>query len=330
MSRNQFEKPEKTRAVQRRYLMARLAAERAGLLEQLHGLDESALTELPVFEGWSVKDVLAHIAAWDRWEERTMQSIVAGQTPDFAALQDFDVTNAAIVATWRERTLDEVLAELLAARADWTSWLASVPDEEFFRPRSYAGHDWTFSVIPLRVQWQHDAEHAQHIADWRGAEGLEGTAGTKTVLLAALDAAREELMTAAALVPVDERTSRAVCGEWTLKDVLGHVADWEWYGVAGLRQMVAGQPPEPEAIGDLEIWNATHADARRDQSWGVVWGDLHAARQSLLQILRRMSQSEMARSFPFPWGSEGAAYQWAGIFVEHDREHAKDLRKGGD
>jgi uncharacterized damage-inducible protein DinB len=146
-------------------------------------------------------------------------------------------------------------------------------------------------------------------------------------LLAALEAAREELLAAAALVPPEERTSRPVCGAWTLKDLLGHIADWEWYGVQGLRQMAAGQPPDPEPIDSIESWNQAHAEARRDQPWEVVWEDLHAARQAFLEVLEGMSQAAMTRSFPFAWGPKGTPYQWMGVFVRHDREHAQDLRR---
>jgi len=313
-------------AARRQHLLACLATERAGLLEQLIGLDERLLTEVPVLDGWTVKDLLAHVAAWDRWEERTMKCMVDGESPDFTAVQDFDASNAAFVAEWRDRTLAEVVAELQAARADWVAWLKSLSEVEFFRRRSYAGWDWSFSVVPLRVQWQHDAEHAAQVAAWREAEGLRGKTGPQAVLLAALAAARDELLTAAALVPVEERAFRPVCGKWTLKDVLGHLADWEWFGVEGLRQMAAGHAPQVEHVEDIDVWNQVHAEARRDQPWEDVWADLHAARRALLEVLEGMSQAELDRSFPFPWGPQGTPYQWIWVYFRHDREHAHGLR----
>jgi uncharacterized damage-inducible protein DinB/predicted RNase H-like HicB family nuclease len=314
-------------AAWRHHLLACLAAGRAGLLEQLSGLDEKMLTEVPVPDGWTIKDLLAHVAAWDRWEERTMRCMVAGEVPDFTAVQDFDASNAAFVAEWHDRTLAEVLAELQVARADWVAWLESLSEVEFFRRRSYAGWDWSFSVVPLQVQWQHDAEHAAQIAAWRESEGLKGETGSKAVLLAALAAARDELLAAAALVPPEERASRPVCGEWTLKDVLGHVADWEWFGVDGLRQMAAGQSPQVEHVQDIDAWNQAHVEARRDQAWETVWADLHAARRALLDVLEEMSQAQLGRSFPFPWGPEGTPYQWIWVYFRHDREHAHGLRQ---
>lgn len=285
--------------MRREQLLARLAAERAGLLEQFIGLDERSLTEVPMLDSWTVKDLLAHVAAWDRWELREMERMADGEAPDLSAVRDVDGYNAAVVTAWQGRTLAEVLAELQDARAAWAAWLQALPEEQFFQLRLLEGEDWSFPGC-VEVQWQHDAEHAAQIAAWREAEGLKAKTGPKALLLAALAAARDELMTAATLIPPDERASCLVCGEWTLKDVLGHVADWEWFGVEGLRQMAAGQPPRVEHVQDIDAWNQAHVKARRDQPWGAVWDDLHAARRALLDVLEEMSQAQLGQSFPFP------------------------------
>jgi len=152
-------------------LLAHLAAERTNLLEQIIGLDERTLSVSPVFEDWTAKDLLAHIAAWDRWELGEMKRMLDGQPPDLTAVRDEDAFNSAVVTAWRDRTLAEVLMELHGARAAWVTWLKTVPEEEFFRQRSFDGEDWSFRGC-VEVQWRHDAEHAAQIAAWRGAEGL--------------------------------------------------------------------------------------------------------------------------------------------------------------
>ncbi len=312
------------------YLLSRLAAERAGLLWQLLNLDERTLAETPVLDNWTIQDVLAHIAAWDRWEYRAMKQMAEGEAPDFTAVRDIDSFNANAVATWRERPFSEVLAELEDARAMWVAWLQELPLEVFFQRRFYNDYEWSFPGC-LEIQWKHDAEHAGQIAAWREERGLKGEpwntqTGSKGVLLAALTAAREELLTAAALVPPEERSSRRVCGEWTLKDVLGHVADWEWLGVEGLRHMAAGHPPQVEHVEDVDAWNRAHAEARREQPWDDVWADFHAARQALLSVLGGMDQADMGQIFPAPWAEQCTPYAWVFIYVAHDREHARDLR----
>jgi hypothetical protein len=156
---------------------------------------------------------------------------------------------------------------------------------------------------------------------------LGGSAGPKTVLLAALAAAREDLLAAARLVPSGVRASQPVCGDWTLKDLLGHIADWEGVGVEGLRDMVTGQAPQVEHIDDIEAWNQARFLARCDRQWDSVSDNLHTTRQALLEILRGMEQAALEPSYPFPWGPRGTPYEWIVVFVRHDRDHAQDLRR---
>jgi hypothetical protein len=89
--------------------------------------------------------------------------------------------------------------------------------------------------------------------------------------------------------------------------------------------MAAGRAPQVEHVTDIDAWNAAHADARHDQSWEQVWKDLTRARRALGKTLARMSQADLERTYPFPWGPEGTPYQWIAIYVDHDRSHARGL-----
>jgi hypothetical protein len=144
--------------------------------------------------------------------------------------------------------------------------------------------------------------------------------------MAALAAARDELLSAADLVPDGQAASYPICGRWTLKDVLGHIADWEWFGVEGLGRMVREQECEIEAVVDIDAWNRVHVQARRDQPWAAVRADVDAAREALLDLLGAMKEEDLARVFAFPWGSQGSAYEWIAVYLAHDREHAQGLR----
>ena len=310
-------------ADERLRLFARLAARRAELLSQLLGLDRRALTEEPFLDGWTVKDLLAHIGAWDRWEHRQMARMVVGENPEDVAI---DAQNAMVVAEWRDRSLDQVVSELQDARTSWATWLRGLSDGEFFQSRPFDDWDWAFRNC-LEIQWQHDAEHAAQVAAWRKAYGPGGESGPRCVLLAALDAARQEVLTLSALAPSDSRASRPVCGVWTLREVLGHLADWDAVGVEGLRVMARGRQPDLEIISDIDAWNAEHAQARRDQPWEDVWADLQGTRAALRDILEGMDQAKLGRWYRYPWGARGTAYQFVAVFISHDREHAEDLRE---
>jgi len=293
------------------------------LLRQLLYLDRTELTQELFLDSWTVKDVLAHIGAWDRWEHRQMERLMAGKRPERVGPESF---NDVVVAQWRDEPLSAVVEEVRAARRTWLTWLDGIADGEFFRHRPRRDWDWTFPNT-LKVQWEHDAEHAAQIAAWRRGRGSEHDVGPKPLLIGALEAARRELLTAAARVPVEVRTSRPVCGVWTLHNLVGHLADWEHVGVAGLRMMAEGRAPDVEEVSDIDAWNRERVEARRHQTWDDVWTDLHQIRAELMAVLKGMGQERLPCWYHFPWGGNGTAYDWLTAFVTHDSNHAQDIRK---
>jgi uncharacterized damage-inducible protein DinB len=300
-------------------LLLSLATERANLLWQLVGLDEGTLTGPPVFDDWTAKDLLTHVAAWDEVSAERIALIASGREQQIAAV-DEDARNAVFYAERKDWPLVQAVEAFVTARIGFLARLAKLPDEEVLRVYHIP---WGEATVRRWTEWRarHDAIHTADLVAWRETQRLKRGNGPPEILVAALNAAREELLAAAALIPLEERTSRPVCGEWTLKDVLGHVTDWEWVGVEGLRYMATGRPPEVEHIENIDAWNQVHAEARRDQPWDVVWADLHAAREVLLQVLEGMGQDDLGRSFRFPWGPGGTCYQWVSVYLVHDRSH---------
>ena len=129
-----------------------------------------------------------------------------------------------------------------------------------------------------------------------------------------------------ALVRPAERETRAVCGVWTLKDVLGHVADWEWYGVEKLDGGPSRRSLDIRFRGKIQEWNEAHAAARQDQPWEEIWADFQGARLAMGQVLEKMSQDDLAQPFAVPWSRKWTAYRWIHLWLHHERGHAADLR----
>jgi uncharacterized damage-inducible protein DinB len=122
---------------------------RAELLDAIAGVDEDALDRKGVVGDWSIKNVLAHIAAWEDWVVRALPvRLASGRTPeDFRVrVQDEDRFNAEEAAEREELTPGEQLMELertrdalmayvrsldaaaLARRQPWDTWAGSVPE----------------------------------------------------------------------------------------------------------------------------------------------------------------------------------------------------------
>jgi hypothetical protein len=47
-------------------IVSGLEYSRSELLKSIEGLSQRELTETPIYEDWTIKDVLAHVIGWDR------------------------------------------------------------------------------------------------------------------------------------------------------------------------------------------------------------------------------------------------------------------------
>lgn len=311
----------------RAHLLARLAAEHAGLWASILNLDAATLCTEPIMHGWTAKDLPAHIAAWDEFFVGRITLILEQRAAEMIPV-DLDSRNAVLYEERKDWSLERATAACAEARAAFLAALARVSDADLHRIRTLPVGRRT---IRGWTEWRgrHDRAHARQIARRRTARKLPATPGPKSILLAALAAARAELLAAAALAPPAERDTRPLCDAWTLKDLLGHVADWEWDIANEIHQVAGGAPegsPEAAPVDDLDAWNAAHAAARRAQSWAQVWLDFQAARQALLEGLARFDDAALVRPLSAPWSGDDTIYGWVIVCLDHDREHAAGLR----
>ncbi|MEJ2748865.1 MAG: DinB family protein [Anaerolineae bacterium] len=226
-------------------------------------------------------------------------------------------------------TLEQALAICLKERGGFLAALERIPDdllhETLVMPWGWqtSMHQW------VERRYKHDGEHAGELKTWREQlpQSERRQIGPIFLLRAVLKAARKEFLALANLIPKAEWTTRPVCGIWTLKDLIGHLADWEKVGIDGLRQLVAGQTPEfDELITNFDTWNNAHAAARNDQPWAEVWADFEETRETLLALVDQMGERDWERPFTAPWDSSINGYFWVNVWAGHDHEHATDVR----
>lgn len=310
----------------RRQLLALLAGERTEFLYLLLGLDEEALTSRPLFDDYTIKDLLAHVAAWDEVHRERLALFLAGRQEEIGAV-DMDAFNANVHARRRDWPLSRALAAFTEARRAFLETLERVSDEKLHRPAQSPPAE----NLPLRtwVVWRarHDAVHAGDVRQWRrkkrSENDFEESVGPKAILVAALEASREEMGALAALVPETERASRPVADGWTIRDVAGHMADWELFLLDCLE---ARKMLNMGYGGDVDAWNAAHAEARRDQPWEQVWDDYWQARQQTVDAVQAMEQEALGFLLNNPWGRDRTTYRIVAWWLEHEREHAAGLR----
>ena len=308
----------------RRHFMVRLTAERSHLIWSLTSFDEETLTQAPVFDNYTAKDLLAHIAAWDNFHMDRIRLVEAGRVSEISSVE-LDERNELLYEGQKDWSLSQTVKVFLAARRWFEESIADLSETRFHQPVTLSWGDVTSIRSWSQWRYRHDGVHTADLAQWREANKASWRTGPKSLLLAAMDAARQEMLAAVALVPEEERETRLVCGEWTLKDVLGHVADWEWYGVERWRPEQSNRSLQIAYPG-IQEWNDLHAAARKDDSWERVWVDFINARSTLRQILEGLEEAELARVDPAPWNPNSTVYRWIGTWIHHEMEHSADLR----
>jgi hypothetical protein len=142
---------------------------RAELLDAIHGIDQATLDRKGVLGAWSIKNMLAHIAAWEAWVVQALPARLASGTtpPDLAQrLVDEDASNAEEVAEREELTPDEQLMELERNRTELLAFLRGLDEVTLKRPNPWDTWPRTLPEYLLDALRDHEAEH---IADLRSA-----------------------------------------------------------------------------------------------------------------------------------------------------------------
>ena len=316
-------------AAWRNLLLARLAGERAHLLFQYRSLAEATLIETAVAGELTAKDVLLHVAEWDAVNSERLSLALDGRLADMRQITSLDEVNAGMHGRFAAVPLEQALAVCLKERSGFLALLKRAPDDLLHRRLTLP---WGARIRPrtwARWRFRHDAAHARDLVAWRQAQppDIVRQIGPKAILRAQMKATRREILSLVDVIPPAERTQRPVCGVWTMKDLVGHLTDWEMVGVKGLQQLVEGQTPEfDRPITDFDDFNAANAAARVDQSWEEVWAELTAVRQNLLDLFDQLPDADLARPVPAPWGRTIPAYVWMQVWMAHDHEHAIDVR----
>jgi hypothetical protein len=144
--------------------LAELSRTRAELLGAIAGLDEATLDHKGVVGEWSIKNVLAHIAAWEDWVVQALPVRVStGVTPDDfrQRAEDEDRFNAEEVAEREELTPDEQLMELERTRAELLDYLGSLDAATLARTHLWDTWERTLPEYVLESLRDHEAEHVE-------------------------------------------------------------------------------------------------------------------------------------------------------------------------
>ena len=147
-------------------LLTDIDAAYAELSQAIDGIPEPRMTD--VWLGtWGTREVLVHIAGWQREMIPALHRIGRGEPPhrEGVSYDDFDAWNARFVEARRGVKVADVLAELADAHRAFVAAAAALPAEHLV-PGGPARE------LVEGVGAPHYREHAAQIREWRRAHGV--------------------------------------------------------------------------------------------------------------------------------------------------------------
>jgi len=149
-----------------------MRSERANLESLIAPLSYEQLC-LPALDGQrSVKDVMAHIAAWERRCVGWIETGLHGEMPSLPEAgyewEDIDDLNEKTFQENKDRSLQEVLADSHQAYEQLLAQVQALSEADLTEPHRFAWTESGTSLVPFVAanSYEHYHEHSEQIREW--------------------------------------------------------------------------------------------------------------------------------------------------------------------
>lgn len=153
-------------------------------------------------------------------------------------------------------------------------------------------------------------------------------------ILAELTQARCELQAALADVRFDELDRPGVLGDWSIRDVLVHIAGWDRASHQALARVISEDNPVFEryqgTAWDWQEWNERFLAERPGISGEQALAELRSEREALLALVSPLSDEQLQRRARMPWDLNLSLAEVLAVQAHHDHEHAAHIRASTD
>jgi hypothetical protein len=141
------------------------------LRQAIDGLDEAAMSRV-WFGDWGVKDIVAHVAGWEREMSAALERMARGErpTPEGVDYSDSDAWNAGFALSMRNIPAPTVIASWQQTHANYVKAANAVGSDRYGTKED--GTPMTVNRLLETSGYGHYKEHAAQIRDWRQKEGL--------------------------------------------------------------------------------------------------------------------------------------------------------------
>jgi uncharacterized protein (TIGR03083 family) len=156
---------------------------------------------------------------------------------------------------------------------------------------------------------------------------------TKDELLVAIDRERGELETLLATLTPAQMSEPGIVGDWSVKDVLAHLIEWEqmclgWYA-AGLRGEIPPLPAPGFKWSQTPQLNQQIYEKHRDRPLDEVLDQFQASHREILGIIQELSNEDLFTPGRYAWTKKNTLGTYmVSATSSHYLWARKEIRKG--
>jgi|GEM_PF-907276 len=148
---------------------------------------------------------------------------------------------------------------------------------------------------------------------------------TRDEILPAIRREHLEFLTAIGGIPDDEMINTLITEQWTVKDMMAHIAVWMRVAIKFIREFKAEGVPKNLGLNDdatVDAFNEQGWQARSETPLAEVIGEFHAAYRDLIGAVESLTDQELSAPLTAPWEAGDTLEKLIAInSYEHEPEH---------
>lgn len=136
--------------------------------KRLRAVEKTTDRRILISAEWRIKEVLAHVAAWDQVSTASLRALARGTDLTSLEVLDFDSYNAQVAAESEALRYEQVVEQWEQAREDLKALIREISVEKLLETLPFPWGPSGTTTELVEVLARHEEEHAQEIEELRG------------------------------------------------------------------------------------------------------------------------------------------------------------------
>jgi hypothetical protein len=160
----------------RRQTLQKMKSSRASTLRLFDRINARLMIKPEIQGRWSIKDVFAHMVAWEKEACKRLDLILTGKSDRIYYYEDSSVIhrfNARVVSKYKPLSMNQLLKEAAEIRTELVAQLKKIPVNEI----DNSSHLHPVSYWLPEFTYEHEQDHRQRIQKWISARNRDRQTG---------------------------------------------------------------------------------------------------------------------------------------------------------